>query len=85
MINKSIKRNFTKDPQQVRFKKKLINPQQKPLEAKSRPLPYRMKDKVRLTLREQADAGLIRRSNSEWTSLLRLVHKPDGEIRITVD
>jgi hypothetical protein len=63
----------------------LINPQQKPLEAKSRPPPYQMKDKVRQTLREQEDAGLIRRSNSEWTSPLRVVHKPDGEIRITVD
>jgi hypothetical protein len=63
----------------------LINQQQKPLEAKSRPLPYHMKDKVRQKLREQEDAGLIRRSNSEWTSPVRVVHKPDVGKRITVD
>lgn len=63
----------------------MINPQQKRLEAKWRPLPCHMKDKVRQTLGEQEDAGLIRRSNSEWTSPSQVVHKPDGEIRITVD
>jgi hypothetical protein len=75
---------LSKDPQRVKFTIELINPQQT-LEAKSKPLPYHMKDKVRQTLREQEDAGLIRRSNSEWTSPLREVHKPDGQIRITVD
>ena len=35
---------LSKDPQRVKFTIELINPQQKPLEAKPRPLPYHMKD-----------------------------------------
>ena len=31
------------------------------------------------------ESGILRKSTSEWTSPLRCEHKPDGEIRITVD
>ena len=69
----------------VQFKIELINQNQRPLEARSRPLPFHLKEKVKLAIKEQEDAGFIRKSTSEWTSALRIVHKPDGEIRLTVD
>ena len=69
----------------MQFKIELIDPYQQPLEAKARPLPYHVKEKVKQVIKEQEDAGFIRRSNSEWTSALRVVHKPDGDIRLSVD
>ena len=50
-----------------------------------RPLAHNLKDKVRKALAEQEAAGIIRKSFSEWSSALRVVHKQDGSIRITVD
>ena len=62
-----------------------INPNQRPIESKARTLPFHMQDKVKKQLDEQLASGMIRKSTSEWTSPLRCVHKPDGEIRITID
>jgi hypothetical protein len=69
----------------VQFRIELLNQNQKPLEAKARPLPYHLKEKVKQVIKEQEAAGIIRKSTSEWTSALRVVHKPDGDIRLTVD
>jgi hypothetical protein len=40
---------------------------------------------VQKAIEEQLNAGIIRKSKSEWSSALRVVHKPDGSVRITVD
>ena len=40
---------------------------------------------VKEALTQQLEAGLIRRSTSEWASPLHVVIKPDGTIRLTVD
>ena len=80
---KSLKEVKTDREDKVKFKIELINPNQRPLQAKARPLPHNLKDKVKQVIQEQEDAGIIRRSTSEWTSALRVVHKPDGDIRLT--
>ena len=67
------------------FKISLMDPRQKPIFCKSRPLPHQLKQKVKDLLDEQEQAGLFRKSNSAWASALRVVHKPDGSIRLTVD
>ena len=69
----------------VSFVIQLQDPKQQPITCKSRPLPHHLKEKVRATINEQLQAGIIRPSFSAWSSALRVVHKPDGSIRITVD
>ena len=73
---------IVKNPTRVKFNIELINSNQQPLSAKARPLPYNLKDKVKQLLRDQEEAGIIRKSKSNWTSPLRVVHKPDGDILI---
>jgi len=46
------------------FKIELIDPNQKPIKNKCRPLPYHLKDKVKKALDEQEKAGIIQRYNS---------------------
>ena len=67
------------------FKIELIDPKTKPITTKCRPLPYNLKNKVKEEIENQLKAGIIRPSTSEWSSALRIVIKPDGSIRITVD
>jgi len=67
------------------FNIRLINPNQRPLYCKSRPIPQSIKEMVRIALFEQLEAGLIRNSTSKWASPLHIVIKTDGSIRITVD
>ena len=69
----------------VKFEIQLLNPNQRPIYCKMRPLPHNIKDKVQQLLKEQEAAGIIRKSTSEWASALRVVHKPDGDIRLTID
>jgi ethanolamine utilization protein EutQ (cupin superfamily) len=69
----------------VLFKIELINPDQEPIRCKMRPLPYNKKEQVKQELEEQLNAGVIRRSKSQWCAPLKIVDKPDGKIRITVD
>jgi hypothetical protein len=76
---------MVKNPTRVKFNIELINSHQQPLCAKARPLPYNLKDKVKQLLKEQEEAGIIQKSKSNWTSPLRVLHKPDGDIRITID
>ena len=63
----------------------LIDPSHPPISYKSRSLPFHLKKKVKQALDEQENAGIIRKSTSNWTSALRVVHKQDFSIRITVD
>jgi hypothetical protein len=74
---------MVRNPKRVKFQIELINSNQQPLCAKARQLPYNLRDKVKQLLKEQEEAG--RKSKSNWTSPLRVVHKPDGDIRITID
>ena len=69
----------------VAFKIRLLDPYMRPIRCRVRPLAYHLKEKVKKTLDEQEAAGIIRKSYSEWGSALRVVHKTDGSIRITVD
>ena len=69
----------------IAFRIDFIDPQQKPIKCKCRPLPYNLKEKVKTELDQLLAAGIIRKSNSQWCSQLRVVDKPDGTIRLTVD
>ena len=69
----------------VAFKIVFIDPDIKPKRCMMRPLAHNLKDKVKRALAEQEVAGIIRTIFSEWASALRVVHKQDGSIRITVD
>ena len=69
----------------MQFSIKLIDPDQRPIKCKARPLPFNLKNKVKEAIDEQVKAGIIRPSTSEWASALHLVHKPNGKIRLTVD
>lgn len=69
----------------MEFLVELKDPYQKPIKFKARPLPFAIKEQVKEALNEQIDAGLIRKSRSEWAAPLHVVHKPDGSERLTVD
>ena len=69
----------------MQFSIKLIDPDQRPIKCKARPLPFNLKNKVKEAIDEQVRAGIIRPSTSEWASALHVVHKPNGKIRLTVD
>lgn len=71
--------------QDVAFRIEFYDPNQKPIKCKCRPLPHNLKEKVFKEIKQQLQAGIIRRSKSPWCSPLRVVDKPDGSIRITVD
>ena len=57
----------------------------KPIRFKMIPLAHNLKDKVKKALTEREASGIKRKSFSEWSSVLRVVHKWDGSIRIMVD
>ena len=67
------------------FEIELTEPLHKPIAFKSLPLPYHLKCKVKQALTDQLKAGIIQQSRSSWVAPLRIVHKPDFSIRITVD
>ena len=69
----------------VKFEIELINPYQRPIACPSRRIPENLREKVRIKLEEFEKAGIIRRSKSPWSFPLRIVGKPDGSVRITVD
>jgi hypothetical protein len=69
----------------VAFYIELKDSNQQPIACRSRPLPYHLKPKVEEAIREQLEAGIIRPSRSPWAAALRVVHKPDTTIRITID
>ena len=65
---------MVKNRTRIKFNIELINLNQQPLCAKARPLPYNLKDKIKQLLKEQEEAGIIRKSKSNWTSTFRVVH-----------
>ena len=56
-----------------------------PIKQKTRGVPYGFRESFRKTLMEMKEAGMIVDSKSPWSSPVRLVKKPDGSIRITID
>ena len=62
-----------------------MDPEQKPLRCRPRPIPHNLKKDVMGAIKAQLNAGIIRPSKSEWASPLHIVHKPSGGIRLTVD
>ena len=69
----------------MEFKIELLEPNKRPIRFKARPLPHSLKSKVQEALNEQLEAGLIKPSKSEWAAPLHIVHKTNGDIRMTVD
>ena len=69
----------------VEFKIEFNYPNMKPIRCKVRPLSHNLKEKVKKALEEQESAGIIWKSYSAWSLALRIVHKQDGSVRITVD
>lgn len=67
------------------FEIKFKEPNQDPIACKCRRLPYFLREKVYLAIKEQLKAGIIQPSKSPYTAALRIVHKPDSSIHITVD
>ena len=67
------------------FRIRFIDPQQRPIACKARPLPHHIRASVKAAIDSQLEAGIIRPSYSAWASALHVVHKPDFSIRITVD
>ena len=56
------------------FRIELLDPAQKPINCRSRPLPFNLKNKVKIALDEQLNAKIIRRSKSNWAFLIKVVH-----------
>ena len=67
------------------FRIRFIDPRQRPIACKARPLPHHIRASVKAAIDSQVEAGIIRPSYSAWASALHVVHKPDFSIRITVD
>ena len=75
-------------PEQLRhaeFKIELNDPNMRPIRCKARPVPHALKQKVKDEIKSLLDAGIIRRSKSQWAAPLQIVMKDQGKIRITVD
>jgi hypothetical protein len=56
-----------------------------PIRQKSRPIPYNLHVELRRMLQEKLEAGIIAKSDSPYRSPIRIVSKPDGSLRITID
>ena len=56
-----------------------------PFKERARRVPPHMYEEVRQHLHQMLDLGVIRPSNSPWTSNVVLVRKPSGELRFCID
>ena len=56
-----------------------------PIKQKTRGVPQAYREELRKLLMDMKAANMIVDSNSPWSSPIRLVKKPDGSIRLTVD
>lgn len=56
-----------------------------PFKEKARRIPPHLYDEVRQHLKQMLDLGVIRPSDSPWTSNVVLVRKPNGELRFCID
>ena len=63
---------------------KLI-PNTKPIKQAPRRVPIGINKKFQEKINEMNGTGLIRKSKSDWSSPVRLVGKPDGDLRVTID
>jgi hypothetical protein len=70
---------------EVQFQIEFTDPHQKPIRCKPRPIPFNLRDKVKVEINTLLNAGIIQESKSCWSSPIRIVLKPDGSVRITVD
>ena len=61
------------------------DPNHRPIRCKVRQIPHNLRDKVKEAIDAQLESGIIRPSTSEWAAPLQIVHKTDGDIRLTVD
>ena len=61
-----------------------MDPNMKPIRCKMRQIAHNLKDKVKQAIAEQEAAGIIPKSFSAWSEPLKIVHKPEIAIRITV-
>ena len=64
---------------------KLIDPNQPPIRHKVRPIPFSVREKLRVLIKSQVEAGILRPSNSPWLFPINVVGKPGGDIRLTID
>lgn len=75
-------------PQEINenaFRIRFRDPKQAPITCKSRPIPYHLKERVKIAIQDQLDAKIIRSSRSAWSAAPRIVDNPGKPIRITVD
>ncbi len=56
-----------------------------PIKQIMRLVPYNLKDKLKRTLMDMKNAGIIKDSKSPWSSTVRLVRKKDGSLRVTTN
>ncbi len=62
-----------------------IKPGTEPIKQITRGVPQAYREELRKLLMDMKTAGMIVDSNSPWSSPIRLVKKPDGSIRLTID
>ncbi len=58
---------------------------QEPIKSKCQQIPFHLKEKTKAAIEEQIEAGIIKQTNTEWASPTRIVKKPNGTVRITVN
>ena len=72
--------------QEFRHVIELAEPNQPPINLSfHRRVPFHQRTAFRLLIKELEDASLIKKSKSAWAAPVRLVAKPDGSIRMTIN
>ena len=56
-----------------------------PIKQPSSRIPFGYQEEVKSNLKTMLNEGIIEKSSSEWSSLLVLVGKPSGDLRICLD
>jgi hypothetical protein len=62
-----------------------MKPGTQPRRAKMRKMAFAYEKKFAQTVKDMLASGRIQPSNSPWASAVRIVGKPDGSIRTTID
>ena len=88
-LNKVLKKNkeiFTEIPGEVnKGKHKIHLVSEEPIRSSAYKVPYSIKEKLKLEIKEMLDLGIIRRSESPYASPIVTVKKKDGNIRVCAD